>query len=103
MPPQNITQDKVRNFLLTRYASQLETFGYHANEVPDDFDFLLKGIVDSFGILEMISAVEKEFGIEIDMAGLDAEQITILGPLSHYVAAQAAGTVQRSNSTFKSA
>ena len=56
------------------------------NEVPDNFDFLLSGVIDSFGILEMVSSIEDEFGIQLDMATLDAEQITILGPLSQYVA-----------------
>jgi hypothetical protein len=39
-----------------------------------------------FGILEMISTIEKEFRIQLDLADLDVEQITILGPLSRYVA-----------------
>jgi acyl carrier protein len=56
------------------------------NGVPDNFDFLLSGVIDSFGILEMVSSIEDEFGIQLDMATLDAEQITILGPLSQYVA-----------------
>jgi len=34
----------------------------------------------------MISAIETEFQIQLDLADLDAEQITILGPLSRYVA-----------------
>ena len=56
------------------------------DNLADDFDFLLKGVIDSFGILEMISAIENEFRIQLDLADLDAEQITILGPLSRYVA-----------------
>ena len=51
-------------------------------ELPDDFDLLLIGVIDSFGILEMISSIEEEFQIELDLAALDAEQITIVGPLS---------------------
>jgi hypothetical protein len=34
----------------------------------------------------MISAIEKGFRIQLDPADLDAEQITILGPLSRDVA-----------------
>jgi len=60
------------------------------DNLDDDFDFLLNGVIDSFGILEMISAIEKEFQIQLDLADLDAEQITILGPLSRYVAEEAA-------------
>jgi acyl carrier protein len=37
----------------------------------------------------MISSIEDEFRIQLDMATLDAEQITILGPLSEYVAENA--------------
>ena len=58
-------------------------------QLPDNFDFLLSGVIDSFGILEMVSSIEDEFRIQLDMATLDAEQITILGPLSVYVAENA--------------
>lgn len=56
-------------------------------EVPDDFDFLLTGVIDSFGILEMVSAIEKEFAIQLDLELLDAEDITKIGPLARYIAA----------------
>jgi len=37
----------------------------------------------------MVSSIEEEFRIRLDFAALDAEQITILGPLSQYVAENA--------------
>jgi acyl carrier protein len=37
----------------------------------------------------MVSAIEGEFQIQLDLATLDAEDITILGPLSQYVAENA--------------
>jgi len=55
-------------------------------EIPDDFDLLLSGVIDSFGILEMISAIEDEFQIHLDLALLDAEDITRIGPLARYIA-----------------
>ena len=82
----DINPAKVRSFLLTKYAEALSLSGLQADEVPDSFDFLLSGIIDSFGILEMVSSIEDEFHIQLDMAALDAEQITILGPLCQYVA-----------------
>jgi acyl carrier protein len=51
------------------------------DNLADDFDFLLNGVIDSFRILEMISAIENEFPIQLDLADLDAEQITSLGPV----------------------
>jgi acyl carrier protein len=81
-----ITPDQVRQFLLARYRGPIEELGLEPAGVPDDFDFLYRGVIDSFGILEMISSIEDEFRIQLDVATLDAEQITILGPLSRYVA-----------------
>jgi len=46
-------------------------------------------VIDSFGILEMVSSIEDEFHIQLDIATLDAEQITMLGPLSQYAAENA--------------
>jgi acyl carrier protein len=81
----DISPEKVRQFLLTRYFETIKGVGFDPVEMPDSFDFLLSGVIDSFGILEMISSIEDEFGIRLDLAALDAEQITILGPLSQYV------------------
>jgi acyl carrier protein len=81
-----INADQVRAFLLTRYERSIRDLGLDPAAVPEDFDFLLSGVIDSFGILEMISSIEDEFRLQLDMATLDAEQITILGPLSRYVA-----------------
>jgi acyl carrier protein len=81
-----ITEASIRRFLLDKYRAQIGAIGLIPDNLADDFDFLLNGVIDSFGILEMISAIEKEFRIQLDLADLDAEQITILGPLSRYVA-----------------
>lgn len=85
----HISPDQVREFLLARYSRSIQILGLDPAAVPDNFDFLLSGVIDSFGTLEMVSAIEDEFGIQLDMATLDAEQITILGPLSRYVAENA--------------
>ena len=82
------TPDQVRNFLLAKYARPISELGLDPLAVEDDFDFLLRGIIDSFGILTMIGAIEDEFHILLDMEAIDAEQLTILGPLCRYVAEQ---------------
>ena len=81
-----VTQEQVRGFLLARYARAIKELGLDPSTVTDDFDFLLREVIDSFGVLELILSIENEFHIQLDMATLDAEQITILGPLSRYAA-----------------
>ena len=85
----NVTPDNVRKFLLTRYSESMTAMRLDLTDIPDDFDFLLSGVIDSFGILEMISAIEDEFQIRLDLALLDAEDITRIGPLARYVAKNA--------------
>jgi acyl carrier protein len=85
----NITPDNIREFLLTRYSEPITAMQLNLTELPDDFDFLLSGVIDSFGILEMISAIEDEFQIQLDLALLDAEDVTKIGPLARYVAENA--------------
>ena len=84
-----VTLDNVRAFLLTRYYEPIIAMQLSLTEIPDDFDLLLSGVIDSFGILEMISAIEDEFQIQLDLALLDAEDITRIGPLARYIAESA--------------
>jgi acyl carrier protein len=72
-----------------RYSEPITAMRLDPADIPDDFDLLLSGVIDSFGILEMISAIEDEFRIRLDLALLDAEDITRIGPLTRYVAESA--------------
>ena len=89
-----ITEPNIRRFLLEKYREPIVAIGLTLDDLDDDFDLLLSGVIDSLGILEMMSAIEEEFQIKLDLAALDAEQITVLGPLSRYVAEQISLRVQ---------
>jgi acyl carrier protein len=85
-----VIADQVRQFLLERYAQALSSTGVSSQSLPDDYDLLERGIIDSIGILEMIGAVEAKFEIELDLENLDAELLTKIGPVCPYVEASAA-------------
>jgi acyl carrier protein len=85
--------DDVRSVVLERVAPALSARGLSMDALPDDFDLLLEGVVDSFGLLELISYVETRFGLELDLGELDAEDLTRLGPFCRYVAAQSTADV----------
>jgi acyl carrier protein len=82
----DLTPGRIRCFLLAHYGEILEALGLAPSSLPDDFDFLSTGVIDSLGLMQLIGAVENEFGIDIDLAALDTEYITLLGPLSRYIA-----------------
>ena len=45
-------------------------------------------MIDSFGILELVSEVEDHFGVEIDFDELDPDELTVLGSFASFVATQ---------------
>jgi len=87
------TPDGVQDFLREYVHKSLRGQG---REVPadlsDDCDLLLSGYVDSLGLLELMTAIQDHFGREIDFDELDAEQMTIVGPLKRFVAEKLAKT-----------
>jgi|GraSoi2013_115cm_1033766.scaffolds.fasta_scaffold310804_2 acyl carrier protein len=80
-----VSADVVRDLVLAHLKEPLTALGYEPAEVPDDFDLLTQGVVDSLGIVQMIAAIDEHFGIEIDFEHLDPEQLTIIGPLCRYI------------------
>jgi acyl carrier protein len=93
-----LTATNVRRFLLERYTVPIQAIGLARDDSPTISIFFSTGLIDSFGILEMMSAIEAEFDIELDLSALDAEQITVLGPLSRYVAENGSSRAFTSNS-----
>lgn len=59
--------------------------GLKPEELPDGFDFLRQGLIDSLGIMELLADLENHFGHSIDFEQLDAEEMTILGPLATHI------------------
>ena len=82
----------VRRFLLERYSSMIAANGLEPETLDEEFDLLQAGIIDSLGILEMITAVEQRFGISVDFEPMDPAHLTQLGKFSAFVAENAVGT-----------
>jgi acyl carrier protein len=58
------------------------------NNLPDDYDLLLSGLLDSLAFVEMIAATGEHFAAQVDFEGLDPEKLTIVGPLCTFVSEQ---------------
>jgi acyl carrier protein len=80
------TAADVQQFILGRIDDPLNAKGLAPAEVPGSFDLLLEGVIDSFGIVELISALEERYGLEFDFDGIAPDDLTRIGPLSEYVA-----------------
>lgn len=86
-----ISREDVRIFLKEYLAEKLSAQGKNfPRELPDDCDLLLSGMIDSVGLLDLMSAIQRHWEREIDFEALDPEEMTIVGPLCRYVSEQIA-------------
>jgi acyl carrier protein len=83
--------EEVRLFVLDRVKQPLAAKGLTPGAAPQDLDLLSEGMIDSFGIVELIGDLEDRFRVRLDFDDLDPEVVTVVGPLSEYVA----GLVER--------
>jgi acyl carrier protein len=60
--------------------------GRLSDRLPDDFDLRAEGVVDSLGFVALLTEIETRLGAQIDFDGLDAEDLTRIGPLARYIA-----------------
>jgi len=58
------------------------------SDIPDDYDVLLSGALDSLAFVEMMMAASEHFVGEIDFESLDPEKMTVVGPLCVFVSEQ---------------
>jgi acyl carrier protein len=77
--------ETVREAILDRAAEELAAKGLTPSDVPDSFDLLLEGVIDSFGVVELIMMLEERFVIAFDFDELPADDLTKIGALSSYV------------------
>ena len=87
-----ISASDVRSYLLQRFALMIAANGLDPGALGRDFDLLRAGVIDSLGVLEMISAVEQRFGIRVDFETMDPADLTVLEKFCSFVAENAVDT-----------
>ena len=81
--------EEVRKFILDFLMLNLKARGSDfPTIIADDCDLLLSGFIDSLGLLQLLGAIRSFCEQEIDFDALDAEQMTIVGPLCRFVSEQ---------------
>ena len=73
-------RDVIREFVVNNFL-----LGSGSQVLNDDDSFLEKGIIDSTGILELVSFVQDEFGINIDDAELMPDNLDSLNNLEAFI------------------
>lgn len=73
------TRDKIRAFIIENFL-----FG-NDEGLKDDSSFLDEGIIDSTGILELVSFMEEEFSVTVDDEELIPENLDSIDNVVSYL------------------
>ena len=79
----------VTAFIVSTLHQSLSAGGFDIATVPDDFDLRARGVIDSLGFIQLLSALEMWLGGSIDLSDIPPERLTTIGMLSRHIAAQA--------------
>ena len=82
---------EVKEFIASNLAGALRENHITADELTDGLDLMKKGIIDSIGLINLISAIEDHFQIMVDFEDMDADDFTVIGPLCRYIEERATG------------
>ena len=83
------TPDDVRIFFGAFLNRKLKDRGQRQlGDLPDDYDLLESGALDSLAFVEMMMAAGEHFARDIDFESLDPERMTLVGPLCLFVSEQ---------------
>ncbi len=73
------TKTRIKNFIIENFL-----FG-NANGLQDDTSFLEEGIIDSTGVLELVTFLEEDFGIQVDDEELIPENLDSIDNVTAYL------------------
>jgi acyl carrier protein len=73
-------KSEIRQFVVENFL-----YGRDDHTLDDDVSFLEKGIIDSTGVLELVSFIEEKYGISVDDQELIPDNFDSLNNLSSFV------------------
>ncbi|MCL4788722.1 MAG: acyl carrier protein [Verrucomicrobia bacterium] len=73
-------ESKIKEYIATNLLFSPEGFAY-----PDDASFLKEGIIDSIGVMELVSFVQSTFKIEVNQAEVTPDNFDSVARLAAFV------------------
>ena len=73
-------KSEIRHFIIENFL-----YGQDDNDVKDDVSFLEEGLIDSTGVLELVSFIEEKYGISVDDEELVPDNFDSIDKLSVFI------------------
>ena len=88
-------EERIRTFILKNL------YFAEGSALSDDVSFLAEGIIDAMGALELVTFVESEFGIRIDMSEVVVKNFDSIAKLANFVRRKLALKPQGANGSLQ--
>ena len=75
-----MTKDQITDWLMAWFENRVPGV-----ELAPDENYVVKGVIDSFGIVELIEAIESQFAITFDQADMQSLELFSVDGLSSIV------------------
>lgn len=73
-------EQQIRNFIVENFL-----FGESNNGLNDDDSLLEKGVIDSTGVLELITFIEETYGIKVNDEELIPENLDSISNVTNFI------------------
>ena len=71
-------------------SPNIEIAGINRDKITDEFDLISSGVIDSIGLLQLLTELEDFVGIELEFDELEADEVSEIGAICRFVSQQAA-------------
>lgn len=73
-------KEEIKKFIISNYMKTKSA------QIGDNDSFLEKGIIDSIGVIELVSFIQAKYGIKISPVDIIPENFDTLNNLERYIA-----------------
>ncbi|MFV0386836.1 acyl carrier protein [Paracoccus sp. (in: a-proteobacteria)] len=77
------SRDDIKEFIVTEFVP-----GGVAADIGDDLDLINSGVIDSLGVLNLISALESETGLRIEPEEMDSANFASVAKIHAFIEAK---------------
>ena len=79
------TRDDIKAFIVAEFIP-----GGSVSELTDELDLIAAGVIDSLGVLNLISALESELGLRIEPEDMDSANFATVAKIHDFIAGKRA-------------
>ncbi len=85
-------KSEIRHFIIENFL-----YGQDDGDLKDDVSFLEKGLIDSTGVLELVSFIEEKYGIPVEDEELIPDNFDSVNKLSAFITKKLNKSTQSTN------